>query len=187
MSLMKRKAIFLDRDGTVVENVGYAHAPDQMKLLPGAADAVAEFRRRGYLVVLITNQSGIGRGYFSEADLHAMHDKLGQDMADAGAELDGIYYCPHSPVEDPQCGEPCPCRKPKPGMLLKASKDLEIALAASYMVGDSPCDVRAGNAAGCRTGLLVSPGVDPESADRHGADFVVNRLMDIPAILDGHR
>lgn len=169
------KAVFLDRDGTLVEDRGYASAPDQMDLLPGAAEAVAEFRRRGYLVVLITNQSGIGRGLFSEADVAAMHEKIQADLAAAGAALDAIYYCPHMPAD----GAPCKCRKPLPGMILQAAKEHDIDLGRSVMIGDKPSDVQAGRAAGCRAGLVAT-----EPAAACGADFVVRRLSDVIPHLD---
>ncbi len=170
------KAVFLDRDGTLVEDVGYASAPDQMHLLPGAAEAVAEFRRRGYLVVLITNQSGIGRELFTEADVAAMHEKIQADLAAAGGALDAIYYCPHMPSD----AAACKCRKPLPGMILQAAKEHDIELSQSIMVGDKPSDVEAGRAAGCRVGL-VATGPAAECAP----DFVVRSLCEVIPHLDG--
>jgi len=157
---MTNRAIFLDRDGTIVVDVGYARSADQMKMLPGAGEAIREFRRRGYLVVLITNQSGIGRGYFTEHDLEAMHDKIQADLAAHGTAVDAIYFCPHRPAEHSDCREPCDCRKPRPGMLLRAAQELDIDLSKSFMVGDKPSDVNAGKAAGCRTGIIVSEAED---------------------------
>ena len=173
---MMRRAVFLDRDDTIVADVGYAHSPDQMRLLPGAAEAISEFKRRGYLVVLITNQSGVGRGYFTEADLHAIHEKLQADLADADAELDAIYYCPHLPPEHEDSVGACDCRKPKPGMIMEAAEDLNIDLERSYMIGDSKTDVQAGRAAGCRTGLVRSAKTLENDC---GADLVVEDLLEV--------
>ena len=170
---MTNRAIFLDRDGTIVEDMGYARSADQMQLLPGAAEAIREFRQRGYLVVLITNQSGIGRGYFSEQDLASMHGKIREDLAAYGTALDAVYFCPHLPAEHPDCPEPCDCRKSRPGMLLRAAQDLDIDLSKSFMVGDKPSDVNAGKAAGCRTGIVGSEDED------WGADFVLQDLREL--------
>ena len=181
---MKNRAIFLDRDGTIVKDVGYARSPEQIHLLTGAGKAIREFRRRGYLVVLVTNQSGIGRGYFTESDLEAMHDKLRSDLAASGATLDAVYFCPHLPADDPRCQAACDCRKPSPGMLLRAAKDLDVDLSRSYMIGDAACDVGAGKAAGCRTVLVVSSGAERGAIDDFGADFVVRDLTEVIPHLD---
>ncbi len=174
------KAVFLDRDGTLVFNKHYARSPEQMELTPGAAEAVAEFRRRGYLVVLITNQSGVARGYFSMSDRDAVNDRTRALFAPAASKLDAIYICPHLPADHPDCAEPCDCRKPKPGLLLQAARDLDIDLSRSIMIGDAPSDVEAGRAAGCRTVLLAA---EPE-ADPDRADFVARTLPDILPWLD---
>ena len=179
---MRNRAIFLDRDGAVVEDVGYARTPEQMKLLPGAAEAIAAFQGRGYMVVLITNQSGVGRGLFTEDDLARMHEKIQADLAPAGGRLDAIYFCPHLPADHPESPGPCRCRKPQPGMLLQAAADLDVDLAASFMVGDSPCDVGAGKAAGCRAGLVAD-----RPDDDYGADFVVADLREVLPRLDEQR
>ena len=180
------RAVFLDRDGTVVVHISYARSPEQIHLLPGAAQAICEFRRRGYLAVLVTNQSGVGRGHFTEADLQAQHHKLRADLAAGGAALDGIYHCPHLPAELLPPGQsPCDCRKPKPGMIRRAASELNVDLSQSYMIGDSAGDIQAGKAAGCGTGLVVG---DRVSTDRpindFGADFVVHDLLDVLPHLD---
>lgn len=152
-----RPAVFLDRDGVLVEDVGYLSRPDQLSLLPGAAAAVARLREAGYLVVLVTNQSGVARGMFGEDALARIHDSLEQALAREGARLDGIFYCPHHPTEGrPPYRAVCACRKPEPGMLLTAAEALGIDLGSSWMVGDKLGDVAAGHRAGCR-GILVSP------------------------------
>jgi D-glycero-D-manno-heptose 1,7-bisphosphate phosphatase len=142
---VKRAAVFLDRDGTLVDEVGYASRPEDIRLLPGAGEAVAALRSAGFLVVLLTNQSGVARGYFTEDDLHAMHCKLEKDLAKAGGALDGIYYCPHHPegADGPYSVE-CRCRKPAAGMLTQAAVDLGIDTSRSYAVGDSVRDLFPG-------------------------------------------
>lgn len=179
---MTNRAIFLDRDGTIVEDMGYARSADQMKLLPGAAEAIREFRRRGYLVVLITNQSGIGRGYFVESALESMHRRIQEDLAAHGTALDAIHFCPHLPADHPDCPEACDCRKPQPGMLLRAAQELGIDLSMSFMVGDKPSDVNAGKAAGCRTGIVVSE--DEDASGDCDADLVLHDLLELAPHLD---
>jgi D-glycero-D-manno-heptose 1,7-bisphosphate phosphatase len=140
-------AIFLDRDGTLMEEVGYCADPAQVRVFPGVAAALQEFRDAGYLLILITNQSGIGRGYFTHADYHAVQAEFERQIQPA--RLDAVYYCPDA--------TPSACRKPSPGMLLEAAREYSIDLARSYMVGDKASDIEAGRAAGCRT-ILVQTG-----------------------------
>ena len=178
--------MFLDRDGTVVVHVDYARSAAEIELLPGAGEAIREFRRRGYLVVLITNQSGIGRGYFTQSDLESMHDKLCHDLAEHEAKLDAIYHCPHLPADLMPPGQtPCDCRKPNPGMLRRAAEELGIDLAQSFMIGDAASDIESGKAAGCRTGLLA-PNARPDlgPVEDFGADFTVHTLLDVLPHLD---
>ncbi len=154
----KKVAVFLDRDGTVCEEVGYIHSKEQLKLIPGAAEAIRRLNREGIKTVLVTNQSGVARGFFSEEKLREIHDEFLHLLREKGAELDGIYYCPHHPAEGQ---EPylqiCECRKPAPGLLKKAAEELDIDLKASFMVGDHFSDVAAALAVGGR-GVLVLTG-----------------------------
>ncbi len=144
-----RKAVFLDRDGVIIEQVeGYLDDPEGVKLLPGAAAAIRRLREAGFAVVVVTNQAGVGYGYLTEETLNAIHARLVEALSREGAVLDGIYWCPHTPEEN------CPCRKPAPGMLLRAAKELGIDLSRSYMVGDMTTDIEAGKRAGCFTVLL---------------------------------
>lgn len=156
-----QKAVFLDRDGTLNRLVGFLRTPDQLELLPGVTEAVKAINASGYLAVLITNQPVIARGEVTFEGLQTIHNKLETLLGAEGAFLDAIYFCPHHPHkgyegEIPELKIECDCRKPKPGMLLQAAKDLNIDLQASWMVGDGEYDILAGTAAGCKTCLVGS-------------------------------
>lgn len=156
----RRAAVFLDRDGTVIEDVPYLSDPAGIRFLPGVIESLARLRRAGFARVLATNQSGIGRGLFTEARLAEIHAELETRLAAEGTSLDAIYHCPAAP---PREGAPdCPDRKPAPGLLLRGARDLGIDLAASWMVGDKMSDVQAGLAAGCRS-ILLLPNGGPDS------------------------
>ncbi|MDH4164028.1 MAG: HAD family hydrolase [Nitrospirota bacterium] len=151
------KAVFLDRDGTVNEEVGYLSDLRQLKLLPGAAAAIKRLNDAGFKVVLVTNQSGVARGYFPETFVHKTHELLTQMLSEEGAKLDGIYYCPHHPRSgSSHYTRECDCRKPATGLLDQASRDLSIDLRTSFMVGDKWSDVELGQRAGCRSILVRS-------------------------------
>jgi len=152
---MSRKAIFLDRDGTLNEEVNYLGKVEDFAWLPRAAEAVRLLNEAGWVVVLITNQSGIGRGYYAEQDVAAIHERIESDLAQAGARLDAIYYCPHRPDEG------CVCRKPQPHLFQKAAQELGLDLSASYAIGDKLSDLEPGKQLGCRTILLLT-GHGPE-------------------------
>ena len=161
-------AVFLDRDGTVIYDVGYPRDPQQVRLLPGVGEALAKLRKQGFRLVLVSNQSGIGRGMVAWKEAEQVHRQVVSNLAEYGVYLDGAYYCPHAPEE--QCG----CRKPSPEMLLRAAEELDLDLAHSFVVGDKPSDVEVGKRAGCRTILLAaSPmpsGLDP-APDHVAADW----------------
>jgi len=123
------KAVFLDRDGTIAKDVPYCSRPEDFELLPGVAEGIKLLNERGFKVVIITNQSGIARGYFTEGMLASIHDKMQKELAKHGAHVDAIYYCPHHPDNN------CECRKPKPKMVLQAAIDLDIDLSQSYVIG----------------------------------------------------
>ena len=148
--MASRPAVFLDRDGTLIEDVGYPSRPEQVRLLPGAAESLRTLHTSGLALVLVSNQSGVGRGYFDQTDAEAVHERFVELLADAGASLDAAYYCFHAPDED------CACRKPAPGMILDAAADLDLELGRSFVVGNSHADVEAGRAAGCRTIAFAS-------------------------------
>ena len=172
---MPRRAVFLDRDGVLTREKGYVTSPGQVELLPGAAEGLATLKRAGWTAVVITNQSGVGRGLFSEDLLREIHAELARKLAaeDPDARWDGLKYCPHHPTEAlPPYRLDCSCRKPKPGMLVSAAEGMGIDLASSWMVGDAERDLLAGRAAGCRTAALPwAGGPHPKGADLEAADL----------------
>ena len=145
-----KKAVFLDRDGTICEDVNYLSSADELKLFPFATEAVRLLNKNNFLVILITNQSGIARGFFDENILREIHGKLISELAKQNAKLDAIYFCPHNSVDN------CACRKPKTGMIEQASKDFLIDLETSWMIGDKAIDVEAGFNAGTKTALVFT-------------------------------
>ena len=158
---VRRPAVFLDRDGTLIEHVPYLSDPALVRLLPGAAEAIKKLRRAGFVVVLVTNQSAIGRGMLTEERLDQIHTEMRRQLAASGATIDGIYYCPVVPGSEDRSEVEHPDRKPGPGMLRRAATDLNLDLAASWMVGDLVSDVWAGLNAGCRSVLLTSGQTPP--------------------------
>jgi D-glycero-D-manno-heptose 1,7-bisphosphate phosphatase len=159
-----RRAAFLDRDGTLIELVHHLTDPAKVRLLPGAGAAVRELRAHGLACVLVTNQSAIGRGLLTTERLYEVHAELLRQLAEERTELDGFYFCPIEPkVKDPTVIEH-PDRKPGPGMLLRAARDLELDLASSFMIGDTVSDVLAGHNAGCKS-ILVRTGYGREVAE----------------------
>lgn len=174
-----RPAIFLDRDGTINVEVNYLHRPDDFHFVPGAPQAIARLNTAGFLVVVVTNQAGIARGYYGEAGLHRLHAHLQTLLADHGAHVDAFYFCPHHP----EFTGVCACRKPAPGMLQAAARDLPIDLPRSWLIGDSAGDLGAARAAGCRA-ILVRTGYGaaleaqfaPGSSETIPAEAVVDAL-----------
>ncbi|MDX9752489.1 MAG: HAD family hydrolase [bacterium] len=146
----RHQAVFFDRDGTLIRDTGYPRDPKTVEILPGVVPFLRTLQERGYLLVVISNQSGIGRGMITPAQARAVHDRFIQVFAEQGIAIHGTYYCPHGPEED------CACRKPAPAMLLQAAESLGIDMARSFMVGDKPSDVEAGQNAGCR-GIWFQP------------------------------
>ena len=152
------KAIFLDRDGTLNIDYGYVHKIDNFKFIDGAIDALRELKKMGYMLVLVTNQSGIARGYFSEEQFLQLTEWMDWSLAEQDVDLDGIYYCPHHSEGKGEYKEDCDCRKPKPGMLLQAIKELKIDPTQSIMVGDKVEDLKAGIGAKVKMNVLVRTG-----------------------------
>lgn len=144
------KAVFLDRDGTINEEAGYLHECDKIKFIPGTAEALRLLKEKGYLLIVITNQSGVGRGYYPIEDVYKVHQYMNELLRQYGAGIDGFYCCPH--VEEDKCA----CRKPMTGMYLEAQKDFDIDLKRSYMVGDKVTDILAAKELGCGVGLVFS-------------------------------
>lgn len=152
---MSSKAVFLDKDGTLVEDVPYNVNPELIRLTDGALEGLRFLQDMGYQLFIVTNQSGIARGYFREQDLKPTIKKIRELLSQAGVSLKGFYYCPHSPSGEVQkYAVDCFCRKPQPGMLYRAALEHNINLAESWMIGDILNDVEAGNHAGCRTILI---------------------------------
>jgi len=156
------RAVFLDRDGTVNVEVGYLSDLGQLRLIAGAGAAIKRLHDAGFKVVLVTNQSGIARGYFAESFVHDTHALLQQMLQADGAKLDGIYYCPHHPTAGTlHYTMTCECRKPRTGLLERAAKDLDIDIKNSYVVGDKWSDIELGQRAGAHA-VLVRTGYAPD-------------------------
>lgn len=154
----RRAAVFFDRDGTLTVEEDWILRPDELVLLPGAGEAVRAASDAGFATVLVTNQSAVARGRIDQTQLAAIHARLAELLAARGATLDGVYACPHHPTEGVGALRvECECRKPKPGLLLRAARELDLDLARSWIVGDAERDLAAGAACGVR-GILVSTG-----------------------------
>jgi D-glycero-D-manno-heptose 1,7-bisphosphate phosphatase len=158
---MARRALFLDRDGTLIVDVGYPRDPEAVELVDGAADALRALQQ-GWALVVISNQSGIGRGLISEQQATAVHERFVARFAALGVRFAGFYYCPHAPDAG------CACRKPAPGLLRDAAAELGLDLARSVMIGDKASDIEAGRAAGCAYVVRLGPDVDQYSAPPFG-------------------
>jgi histidinol-phosphate phosphatase family protein len=167
-----RRFVVLDRDGTIIEECEYLSDPGQIKLIPGAAAALRELQQMGFGLVVITNQSGVGRGFFDQAQLQRIHERLKQLLEKEGVHLDGLYVCPHKPDDD------CFCRKPKLGLMQKASEELGFRIDKSLVVGDKPCDIDMGHLAGAIT-FLVRTGYGAQIAAEQNvaADYIVDDLL----------
>ena len=180
----KVPAIFLDRDGTLNVDSGYVHEIDDFQFIDGTIEALQQLKAMGYALVVVTNQSGIARGMFTEDTFMRLTEWMDWSLADRDVDFDGIYFCPHHPeaaVEEYR--QVCDCRKPQPGMLLQAQQELNIDMAASYMVGDKPEDMQAAIAAGVGTKVLVRTGKPVTEQGEKLADWVLNSLADLPAAI----
>ena len=180
------KAVFIDRDNTIIDDPGYISDPTAVKLLPGVELAIKSLAQAGFKNVVCTNQSGIARGMLTEEDLDSIHAELRRQLGEKGAHLDAIYYCPFHPqgtVE--KYTQESDLRKPKPGMLLKASEDLDLELSQCWMVGDSASDIEAGQRAGCRTIRVRTAGETSQNslASEVQADFTVRNLVEAARII----
>ncbi len=163
----KRPAVFLDRDGTLIDELEYLGDPDKVVLYPGVHDALINLNKAGYLLIVVTNQSGVARGYFTLEDALAVNYKMVRMLADLGAKIHGIYFCPHLPDDG------CPCRKPAPGMVQKAETDFNVDLANSWIIGDTDKDVLLGPEAGVRS-LLVKTGKQDKGVVPSGVPVVTD-------------
>jgi D-glycero-D-manno-heptose 1,7-bisphosphate phosphatase len=181
-----KPAVFLDRDGTIIENVHHLCDPALVRLLPGAARAIQQLRSAGFSAIVVTNQSVIGRGMLSVAGLEQIHEAMCRQLAADGAVLDGIYHCPVAPaVEGERAAVEHPDRKPGPGMLLRAARELDLDLARSWMIGDMLSDVLAGQNAGCCGTILLQDSAAQDAADaaRAAASLVVRDLAEAAELI----
>ncbi|MFC1925987.1 D-glycero-beta-D-manno-heptose 1,7-bisphosphate 7-phosphatase [Chloroflexota bacterium] len=173
MKTGSRKAVFLDRDGTIARDAPYCHREEDFEILPTVPQGIKLLKEHAFRVIVITNQSGIARGYFTEEILSRIHQKMKDELNRYDTQVDAIYFCPHHPDEG------CECRKPKPGLLLQAAEEMDIALQSSYMVGDNEKDIEAGRAAGCKT-VFVTTGPNQEISKRQNntPDYIAENLYE---------
>jgi D-glycero-D-manno-heptose 1,7-bisphosphate phosphatase len=177
-------AVFIDRDGTLTDEVGYVNHPSRLRLLPRSAEAIRRLNRSGVPAIMVTNQSGVARGYFSEEVLAAVNAALVAQLKADGAYLDALYVCAHHPTEGvPPFRADCECRKPKPGLLLRAAADLGLDLRASWMIGDKPSDIAVGHRVGART-VLVLTGYGLGEWEYRRGTFPVEPDHVVPDLLD---
>lgn len=141
------KAVFLDRDGTINKDINYLYRIEDFEFLDGVPEAIRKMNEAGYLVLVVTNQAGIARGYYTAEDVHKLHRHIDEQLAQYGAHIDAWYYCPHHP----DITGPCNCRKPKPGMIEQAIKDFNIDTSNSILIGDQPSDIEAGESCGIKS------------------------------------
>lgn len=167
---MRNRAVFLDRDGTIARDVHYCRTPEDFELLPTVPEAIKVLNASGFKVVVITNQSGIARGYFTEETLAQIHKKMVDELKKHGASVDSIYYCPHQPDEG------CECRKPRTALFRQATKELDIDLTRSYVIGDMQMDIDAGKTLGCQT-VLVTTGLNNANEVANSPDYSADTLL----------
>lgn len=152
-----KRAVFIDRDGTLSEEVGYINHPARFRLFPYSAEAIKHLNDKGWLAIVTTNQAGVARGYFSEGMIQTVHKAMEEELTAAGARLDAIYYCAHHPsVGEPPYRFDCDCRKPKPGLITRAVDDLKIDIENSWMVGDRYSDIELARNAGVKSAFVLS-------------------------------
>ena len=176
-----KKAFFLDRDGVIIEDGHYLCEPGQVVLCSGAAAAIRLMHEAGYLVIAVSNQSGIARGYFTEQQLKAVETKINELLAEENAKIDGWYYCRHHAKGIlPELSFDCDCRKPKPGLILQGAKEFDIDLSQSFMIGDKISDLQAAENAGCRKAALVLTGHGSEELNKPGLEkaFIEEDILD---------
>ena len=176
--MTRRRFVVLDRDGTINVECEYLLDPDQVELLPGAANGLRQLSEMGLGLVVITNQSAIGRGFFDEARLALIHQRLCELLEAEGVYLDGIYFCPHTPEDD------CPCRKPRPGLLELAAQELDFDPQACFVIGDKAIDIELGQRVGATT-FLVRTGYGAQVAAENTVipDYVVDDVWDAAQVI----
>lgn len=181
------KAIFLDRDGTLNVDHGYVYQIDDFEFIKGSIEALQQLKAMGYLLVLVTNQSGIARGYYTEKQFLQLTEWFDWSLADRGVDFDGIYYCPHHPAGQGEYKQLCDCRKPRPGMLLQAIRELNIDPAESVMIGDKIEDLQAGKNAQVGKVILVRTGKEVNAESEQFADAVLDSVADLPHWLNNNK
>ncbi len=173
-------ALFLDRDGVINLDVGYAHLPEHIVFIDGLFDLCVAAQQRGYRIVIVTNQSGIARGMYTEAQFHLLSSWIKERFLEHGISIDGIYFCPHGvPGDGNEETEQCACRKPLPGMIFSAQKDLQIDLGESILIGDKLSDIECARAAGVATRVLFRG----DSAALEGSEHIFDSLIKIKEFL----
>jgi D-glycero-D-manno-heptose 1,7-bisphosphate phosphatase len=176
---LMKPAVFLDRDGTIIQNVHHLSDPGLVELIPGAADGIKLLRKSGFLCVVVSNQSAVGRGLLTLETLDLIHSEMCRQLADQGAEIDGWYFCPTAPKSADRTTIDDLDRKPGPGMLLRASRDLGLDVEQSWMIGDMISDVLAGRNAGCSGNILLRTGLGLEQGETVGiADHIADNLLE---------
>jgi D-glycero-D-manno-heptose 1,7-bisphosphate phosphatase len=184
MTEKKRRAVFIDRDGTISEEVGYVNHVGRYRVFPFAAEAIRTLHEAGWLAILVTNQAGVARGYFREELVGEVHGLLARELERAGARLDAIYYCPHHPsVGEPPYRQDCDCRKPRPGLIHRAASEFDLDLPACWMVGDRYGDTELARNAGVRSALVLTGygrgELEHQSQDwKHRPDMVAENLLE---------
>jgi D-glycero-D-manno-heptose 1,7-bisphosphate phosphatase len=186
-----RRAVFIDRDGTISEEVGYINHPSRFRVFPYSAAAIKLLNDNGWLAIVVTNQAGVARGYFAEDMIQTIHETLKQEMAATDARIDAIYYCAHHPsVGDPPYRVDCDCRKPKPGLIRRAADEFDIDLAESWMVGDRYSDIELARNAGVNSAFVMSGYGRGEwehqrQSWNHQPDLIANHLLEaVKRIID---
>ena len=176
---MASPAVFLDRDGVINRDTGYTHRIDDFQVLPGVVDGCLALQSAGFKLVVVTNQSGIARGYYSEEQFHQLNQYMIAHFLASKVSFAGVYYCPHHPKgSNPVYSIECECRKPKPGMLTQAAQEHDIDLPHSFLIGDRLSDLQAAKAAGLRASVLVSTGEELTQAAVTQADYLAEHFAD---------
>jgi D,D-heptose 1,7-bisphosphate phosphatase len=180
-----RKAVFIDKDGTLIHNVPYNVDPALVELEESASEALAELKKNGFLIIVISNQSGVAQGYFTETDLEQVKQRIQQLLHDKHVWIDAFYFCPHHPDgREEGYSMSCNCRKPQPGMILRAAIDHNIDLSQSWMIGDILHDVEAGNKSNCKT-ILINNGNETEwlLSEARWPTCIVQNLMEAATVI----
>jgi D-glycero-D-manno-heptose 1,7-bisphosphate phosphatase len=173
---MRQRAIFLDRDGVINKDKNYLYRKEDFEFIDGVFEACQYFQKLGYQLIVVTNQSGIARGYYQKQDFHKLNQWMIEQFSDEGIKILDVFFCPHGPEST------CNCRKPKPGMLLEAKIKYNIDMGSSWIIGDKEADVSAANASGISNTILVKTGHDIDEANSR-AEFILKSIKDSIGII----